>query len=274
MAQLVVVLRLVATGFVQMSSQSMLQRGNSFRACWIIGTCDCDRGGAIKSAAYQEILMFEATNAPRKRVHLSAYIPLTADATVVELAKHRLLAVTPLASTAAPAYTVTARVLHWVTALVIMLMIPLGVILSNDLGGSLQNSLYGLHESLGVLLIPIVLVRLAHRLTNPPLPLPQDIPALQRFAAHLTHLGLYTLLVTQPLVGWIAMSASGAPITVLGLLSLPSIVPENRVLSEQVFVLHGLIGFLIAGLVAAHIGAALYHHVVRKDRVLMRMITG
>jgi cytochrome b561 len=39
-------------------------------------------------------------------------------------------------------------------------------------------------------------------------------------------------------------------------------------------VLHGLIGLSIAGLVAAHVGAALYHHVVRKDRVLMRMITG
>jgi cytochrome b561 len=26
--------------------------------------------------------------------------------------------------------------------------------------------------------------------------------------------------------------------------------------------------------VEAHIGAALYHHFVRKDRVLMRMITG
>jgi cytochrome b561 len=35
-----------------------------------------------------------------------------------------------------------------------------------------------------------------------------------------------------------------------------------------------LIGIAIACLAAAHIGAALYHHCVRKDRVLMRMITG
>ena len=35
-----------------------------------------------------------------------------------------------------------------------------------------------------------------------------------------------------------------------------------------------LIGFAIAGLVGTHIAGALYHHVVRKDRVLMRMITG
>ena len=60
----------------------------------------------------------------------------------------------------------------------------------------------------------------------------------------------------------------------LSLFALPPIVPENRVFREQRFVLHGLIWLAVAGFVAAHIGAALYHHVVRKDRVLMRMITG
>jgi cytochrome b561 len=210
--------------------------------------------------------MSNTANVTRKIDHLMARIAITADAAVIEFAKPRLLAVTSLTSAAAPAYTVTARVLHWV--------IPPGVIICNDWGGPLQNSLYGLHESLGALLIPVVLARIGHRLTNPPLQLPQDIPALQRFAAHLTHVGLYVLLIAQPLVGWIAMSASGAPVTVLGLFALPPIAPENRVFSEQLFVLHGLIGFSIAGLIAAHIGAALYHHVVRKDRVLMRMITG
>jgi cytochrome b561 len=169
---------------------------------------------------------------------------------------------------------VTARVLHWITALIIALMIPLGVIIGNDWGGPLQDLLYGLHESIGTLLIPLILARLVYRLANPPLPLPDDIAALQQFAAHATHVGLYALLVAQPLVGWIATSASGAPITVLGLFVLPPIAPENHAFSEQLFALHGWIGFAIAALVAAHIAAALYHHVVRKDRVLMRMISG
>jgi cytochrome b561 len=218
--------------------------------------------------------MSNAANATRRLDQLSARIPIAADAAVIEFAKPRLSAAASLTSVAAPAYTVTARLLHWVTALVVALMIPLGVIIGNDWGGPLQDSLYALHESLGALLIPVVLARLGLRLTNPPLPLPQDIPPLQRFAAQVTHAGLYALLVAQPLVGWIAMSASGAPVSVLGLFALPSIAPENRVFSEQLFMLHGLIGLSIAGLIAAHIGAALYHHVVRKDRVLIRMISG
>jgi cytochrome b561 len=218
--------------------------------------------------------MSDAAHAARQLDQLSGRIPIAADAALIEFTKPRLPVATNPTSAGASAYTVTARVLHWVTALVIALMIPLGVMISNDWGGPLRNSLYGLHETLGALLVPIVLTRLGHRLTNPPRPLPRDIPALQRFAAHMTHVGLYALLVAQPLVGWIAMSASGAPATVLGLFALPLIAQENRLFSEQLFVLHGLIGLSIAGLVAAHVGAALYHHVVRKDRVLMRIITG
>jgi cytochrome b561 len=88
------------------------------------------------------------------------------------------------------------------------------------------------------------------------------------------HAGLYVLLIVQPLVGWIAVSASGAQAAVLGLFTLPSVAPEDPILAEKLFVLHDLFGISIAGLVAAHIGAALYHHVVRRDRIMMRMITG
>jgi cytochrome b561 len=227
------------------------------------------------SATKQESFMSNAANATRTLDDPPAHIPMIAEAAVIDFVSPRSLAAASLTRAAAPAYTVTARVLHWVTALVIALMIPLGVINANDwVGGALQNFLYGLHESLGALLIPVVLARLGHRLTNPPLPLPLDIPALQRFAAHMTHIGLYALLVAQPLVGWIAMSASGAPVSVFGLFPLPPIASEDRAFSEQLFELHGLIGFSIAGLIAAHVGAALYHHVVRRDRILMRMITG
>jgi cytochrome b561 len=219
----------------------------------------------------QETFMSHATPARRKLDDPPTRDAVAGDAAVIEFVK--LPGGTPLKH-AVPAYTATARILHWITALVIALMIPLGVIIANDWGGPLRDRLYGLHESLGTLLIPLILARLVHRLTNPPLPLPPDIPPLQRLAAHATHLGLYALLVAQPLVGWIATSAYGAPVTVLGLFALPPIAPENHAFAELLFRLHGLIGLAIAGLVAAHVGAALYHHVVRKDRVLMRMISG
>ena len=104
--------------------------------------------------------------------------------------------------------------------------------------------------------------------------LPADIAPMQRFAAHATHWGLYALLLLQPFTGWIATSAYRAPIIVFGLFELPPIWRESRAFSEQLFFVHALIGISIACLAAAHVGAALYHHFVRRDRVLLRMITG
>jgi cytochrome b561 len=176
--------------------------------------------------------------------------------------------------TPSSAYSLTARALHWIMAALVLTTIPLGVVIVNEWGGPLQDPLYDLHRSIGALLILVIMVRLGYRLTHPPLPLPDDIPPVQRLAARATHWVLYGLLVVQPFIGWAATSAYGAQIVVFGLFELPPILSQDRVLSDRLFVVHALIGAAIAGLVAMHIGAALYHHFVRGDRVLMRMITG
>jgi cytochrome b561 len=175
---------------------------------------------------------------------------------------------------AIPAYTVTARILHWITASLVLFMLPLGLVIANNWGGPLQDQLYDLHRSIGALIIPIVLARVVYRWTHPPAPLPDDIPALQQLAANATHWALYALLIVQPFVGWIGTSAYRAPIIVFGLFELPPIWPEDRAFSDRVLFGHGFIALTIAGLLAAHIGAALHHHFVRRDRILMRMISG
>src|SRR5712671_398943 len=132
----------------------------------------------------------------------------------------------------APAYTVAARVLHWITAALILIIIPLGLIIGYELGGKLQDQLYDLHRSIGALLIPILLVRVIHRWTHVPSPLPDYISHFQQLAAHVTHWALYVLLIGQPFIGWIATSAYRAPITVFGLFDLPPIWPEERAFSD------------------------------------------
>ena len=173
-----------------------------------------------------------------------------------------------------PAYSLTARVLHWTTALLVLLLLALGVVIANEWGGRLQDPLYNLHRSIGATVLLLVIVRLGYRLTHPPLPLPDEISPLQRTAALATHWALYALLIVQPLVGWLATSAYGAPIWVFGLFQLPPIWHQDRALSDRLFVVHGALAIVILCLVVAHVSAALHHHFVRRDRVLMRMITG
>jgi cytochrome b561 len=173
-----------------------------------------------------------------------------------------------------PAYSLTARILHWVTAALVLALVPLGFIIANEAGGAQQERLYDLHKSLGALMVPLIIVRLMVRIASPPLPLPADIPAVQQFAAHATHWALYALLLTQGLLGWIGTSAYPAPVPFFGLFNLPALWWENRALSEQLLTLHRWCGITIAVVATIHIAAALQHHFVRKDRVLMRMLTG
>jgi cytochrome b561 len=115
---------------------------------------------------------------------------------------------------AVPAYTMTARILHWVMAILIPSMLPLGLVIADDWGGPLQERFYDLHRSAGTLIMPLIVLRLVHRLANPPLPLPNDISAIQQLAANATHGCLYALSIAQPILGWMATSACRAPITV------------------------------------------------------------
>ena len=135
----------------------------------------------------------------------------------------------------APAYTPTARALHWITAVLVIGLITVGILMGNLDSGPLQDRLYNLHRSTGVLLLPLAIIRLCYRWTHPPLPLPADVPASQRLVAESVHWGLYVLLIVQPLVGWAATSAYRAPIIVYGLFELPPILPVNQPLSGAAF---------------------------------------
>lgn len=167
-------------------------------------------------------------------------------------------------------YTLTARLLHWLTAVLVLFQIPAGLLIANFEMGPL----YGLHKSTGVLILILVIIRLAWRWTHPAPDLPADLPALQRLAARGTHWGLYALLVTQGLIGWIGTSAYPAPVPFFGLFEMPQIWWEDRQLSNRLMAAHLWIGILMAVLLVGHIGAALHHHFVRRDEILLRMLRG
>jgi cytochrome b561 len=179
-----------------------------------------------------------------------------------------------MAAGEAQGYSAAARTFHWVTAALVLTMLPIGIAMATfDLGPAVEDPLYHIHRSIGALVLVITVARLAYRLFNPAPPLP-EMPAFQQFAALFTHWALYALLIVQPIVGWIATSAYRAPTLFFWLFELPPIWQEDRAFSDAMFVVHRTMGIVIAILIAVHIGAALYHRFVLKDRVLARMVSG
>lgn len=172
----------------------------------------------------------------------------------------------------AQGYTGTAKFFHWTVALCVLTLIPVAFLMNAVAPGTLQNVLYTVHRSLGALVLVLMLFRLGYRLmVGWPAPEP-TITAAQRIASHAVHNLLYVALIAQPMLGWYATSAYGARISFFGLFNLPMLTDKNEALSEQLFAIHDLLGFVIAGLLFLHIGGALYHHLIRRDGVLRRMM--
>ena len=121
-------------------------------------------------------------------------------------------------------YAASSRVLHWLTALlVVAAIIPLGlwIVYFEPKDEAFKLRLYNIHESCGVLVFALVLIRIWNRRRHPPPPLPRDTPPMVRFAAHVSHMSLYALLLIMPVLGFLATNAWGFPLKVFNVLPMP-----------------------------------------------------
>jgi cytochrome b561 len=177
----------------------------------------------------------------------------------------------------APTYSKAARQFHWIVAGFVFVMIPVGVYMVRRGEATnfdaLTNTLYSNHKMFGFLLLWIIVARLAYRLIKGA---PPDEPTLepwQKAASHLTHWAMYGLLLAVPLLGWLGISYFDARGTPLGV-QIPALAAKNDDAAKTVFMLHKAGAMLLALFVLSHVGAALFHHFIRKDGVLRRMIPG
>ena len=166
-----------------------------------------------------------------------------------------------------------SRALHWAMALGLFGALGLGTYLARTEPSLGTLWLYGLHKTVGICLLALVLLRLAwHRISPPPAPLPA--PDWQRRAARASHLTLYALMVAVPLSGWAASSATGIDSVIFGRWVLPPIAPASEAVDRIGFALHGALTKAMMALVILHAGAALWHHLSRRDATLRRMLRG
>ncbi len=174
-------------------------------------------------------------------------------------------------------YSGGARHLHWLTSAFVFVMIPVGfyMVYRGEVTkfDALTNILYDNHKLGGFILLWIVLARLAYRLSKGA---PASEPTLepwQKTVSHLTHWGLYALLFIVPMLGWLGVSLYPA-LSIHGWFSLPALASPDQKMSETVLNLHKLGAIILALVVLAHVSAALFHHFIRKDNVLRRMLPG
>lgn len=174
-------------------------------------------------------------------------------------------------STPSDRYSRPAIALHWLLALLIVANFALGVYMHELPFSMTRLKLFNWHKWAGVTILALSAARLLWRLTHRP-PADVPMPAWQARAAQAAHWALYALFFAVPLSGWAYSSAAGFPIVLFGVLPLPDFVAADRAFSETIKPLHGALAWALAATVLLHVAAALKHHFVDRDGLLLRML--
>jgi cytochrome b561 len=170
-------------------------------------------------------------------------------------------------------YGSVTKTLHWLIAVLIIGMLVFGFFLE-DIPKPLRGEMIGLHKSIGLTILLLIILRLIWRYINPVPMLPMTVPLWEQIAARLVHLLFYLFLILMPLSGWIMSSLGGHPVLFWGLLNWTLPVTPNESLGNFFFNVHAVIAWIIIGLLVLHIGAAIKHHFIEKNHVLRRMLPG
>lgn len=168
-----------------------------------------------------------------------------------------------------PRFTTLSRILHWLTAILVFSTLLIGFAMVSSVSD--YATLLKIHKTLGVVILAVAVVRAINRLTHRAPALPATVGRFEHILVLGSEIALYVLLLTQPLVGWAMVSASGTPIVVFGSLRLPAIAPVDPGLYSVLRETHSVLALLLVAVVAAHVSAVLLHSITLRDGMLRRM---
>lgn len=173
-------------------------------------------------------------------------------------------------------YTATAKWLHWGMALIWIAAWLVGIVAVHWRDEfNPQHQLTFLHKAMASTLLLLIVLRIAWRLTHAAPAMPDTMTPLLKRAAFIGHLLLYIVaLLGLPISGWYWSSVADKPILVAGLFLLPPLVEPDKSLYDLAKAIHTYSAWLCGALVGGHVGVALKHHFVDKDKVLAGMLPG
>ena len=178
-------------------------------------------------------------------------------------------------------YTRPAIILHWLIA-VLMIGNVLFAWIIEDLPEDWIRPAFDTHKSIGITVLGLVLLRILWRLGHKPPPFSAGMTAWERTLAHVTHFGLYALMLFMPLTGWLHDSAwkdaASHPMHLFGTFEWPRIgfmmnlPPATKEMwHDRLGEIHEIGGYVLAALVVLHVAGALKHQFIDRQHEFRRM---
>ena len=177
-------------------------------------------------------------------------------------------------------YDVLSRGFHWLTAIAVTIAFILGPggfgrLMRQGIDPASRSAIVW-HESLGILILVLTVLRLGWVAVRPAAP-QFPMAAWMKQAARLMHIALWLLLLALPATAFLALGGEGHPLTLLGGVRvdrLPFIAGSSIARLADWGDVHQFLGDAIMWLAGLHAVAAIFHHVVLRDGVLSAMLPG
>jgi cytochrome b561 len=163
---------------------------------------------------------------------------------------------------------------HWGTVLAIVISVVAVYCRELTEDKALRVILLDLHRQLGLLVIIVVPLRIIFRFCLRFANHSIHVPPILHWARQATHVATYSFLVIAPLLGWASTNAHRVSLKFLGVVPLPSLVAPDPDVADMLADYHTWAFYALGALVALHATAALVHHFVLRDGVLVAMLGG
>jgi len=169
-------------------------------------------------------------------------------------------------------YGVGAQVFHWLTVVLILAAYVLRKGDGYSLYSPAADGIRRIHETLGMLVFIVVVLRLLWRLIDRT-PVTEPMPGWMAAAANVVQFALYALLIAIPATAVLGTWLEGLPVTFPGFDVAPHIA-QARGLGQLIIVVHTTLGNVILWVSGVHAAAALFHHFYLRDGVFKSMAPG
>lgn len=174
-------------------------------------------------------------------------------------------------------YGKLSKFLHWGMFVLVVGMICVGYYMHELPKETPEELMYkinviGLHKAFGIIILATIIFRFIWRVRNTVPKMPKEMSGLEKIMAHMSHLLLYMLVLIMPLSGWLMSSAGGHKVSVFGLFTMPSLMEKNKPLSGLFHEIHEITVVVLIVVIILHAAFALYHHFIKKDDTLTRMM--
>jgi cytochrome b561 len=167
---------------------------------------------------------------------------------------------------------------HWLTAIVVTIAFILGPggfgrLMRQGIDPATRSDIVW-HETLGITVLVLTVLRLLWVALRPPVP-QISMAGWMHIIGKLMHGALWALLLALPITALLALGSESHPLTLLGgvrIDQMPLIANSAIAKLADWGDVHQFLGDAIMWLAGLHAGAAIYHYFILKDGVLLTML--